>query len=142
MAFDKPEAAALAVDPAAPVQANAGLLGAIGIVAGLGAIAASSCCIVPLTFAALGVGAGVFGALEALVSWRMPLLVASGAWVVIAWFAWWRNRRAACEAGSVCAKRHLTWAPLTLLLLATLIVVTAIGWGYLELPLLRMVRSR
>lgn len=138
MAFAKSEAAAPAMDP---VRANLGLLGAIGIVAGLAAIAASSCCVLPLAFAALGAGAGVFGTLEALVSWRTPLLVTSGAWVAIAWFIWWRNRRATCGTGAACATQPRNWAPLSLLLLATLIVVLAIGWNYLEFPLLRLMRT-
>lgn len=141
MAFTKSEAAAPAMDPAAPVPANPGLLGAVGIVAGLAAIAASSCCVLPLTLAALGAGAGVFGTLEALVSWRIPLLVTSGAWVAVAWFIWWRNRRATCGARAACATQPRNWAPLSILLLATLIVVTAIGWDYLELSLLKLARS-
>lgn len=141
MALDKPEAAAPAMDHAEPVRATGGLPGAIGIVAGLGAIAASSCCVVPLTLAALGAGAGIFGTLETLASWRMPLLVTSGIWVEAAWFAWWQNRRKTCETGSTCTTRPRTGMPLTLLLLATLTVVAAIGWDYLELPLLRLVRS-
>jgi mercuric ion transport protein len=141
MAFAKSEAATPAMDPAAPVPATPGLLGAIGIVAGLAAIAASSCCVLPLTLAALGAGAGVFGALEALVFWRIPLLVTSGAWVAVAWFIWWRNRRATCGAGADCATQPRNWAPLSLLLLAALIVVLAIGWNYLEFPLLRLMRT-
>lgn len=143
MALDNSEAAAAVTDDPAPsVRAASGLPGVIGIVTGLGAVAASSCCVVPLTLASLGAGAGIFGTLEALAPWRMPLLVASGAWVAAAWFSWWQKHRIACEAGSACATRPRAWAPLAFLLLGTLIVVTAIGWGYLELPLLRMVRSR
>lgn len=141
MAFGKSEIAAPVMDPAAPVWANAGVLGALGIAAGLGAIAASSCCVVPLTFAAMGAGAGVFGSLEALATWRMPLLVASGAWVAVAWFMWWRGRRATCDAGTACATRPRNWAALALLLLATLVVVVAISWNSIELPLLRLMRS-
>lgn len=98
MAFARSEAAAPAMEPAAPVRANPGLRGAIGIVAGLAAIAASSCCVLPLMLAALG-------------------------------------------AGAACATQPRNWAPLSLLLLATLIVVLAIVWNYLEFPLLRLMRT-
>lgn len=141
MAFDDSRVAASAVDSVAPVRTNAGLFGAIGIVAGLSAIAASSCCVVPLIFAALGAGTVVFGTLEALVSWRLPLLVASSAWMAVAWFAWSRNRPISCDGGSACAERPRNWVSPSLLLLATLIVVVAIGWNYLEFPLLRLMRS-
>ncbi|MCP4563888.1 MAG: mercury transporter MerT [Bosea sp.] len=134
-------AAPVADDPTPSVRAADGLLGVVGIVTGLGAIAASSCCVVPLTLAFLGAGAGIFGALEALVSWRTPLLVASGVGVAVGWFAWWQRRRATCEPGSACAARPRSRASLSLLFLATLIVVTAISWDYLEPSLLKLVRS-
>lgn len=122
--------------------AKTGLLGVIGIAFGLGAIAASSCCVVPLSLAAMGAGAGVFSALEAMISWRLPLLMGSGTWVIIAWWAWWRSRRVSCQSGADCADRRPTWVTPSLLFLATLVVAVAIGWNYLEFPLLRLMRSR
>lgn len=136
-----PAAATPPIRSTASGGANTGLLGAIGITIGLGAIAASSCCVVPLAFAALGAGVSVFGTLEVLVSWRLPILVASSAWVSVAWLAWWRSRRAGCDVEASCAKPSRSWASISLLLLATVIVAVAVGWNYLELPLLRLIRS-
>jgi mercuric ion transport protein len=133
--------AAAPVAPTPSARAAGGLLAAVGVVTGLGAIMASSCCVVPLTLAFFGAGAGIFATLEAFVPWRMPLLVASGVGVAFGWFAWWQRRRVACESGSACATRPPSRASLALLLLATLIVATAIGWDYLEPSLLKLVRS-
>jgi mercuric ion transport protein len=117
-------------------------LALVGIATGIGAIAASSCCVVPLVLAAFGAGAGVFAMLEALTPWRVPLLVISGIGVAVGWLAWWRKQKASCEVGSACATPSSSRTPLILLLLASLIVATAIGWDYIEAVLLKlMVRS-
>ena len=120
-------------------RAEGGGLAALGIIAGLGAIAASSCCVIPLALASLGAGAGVFSMLEALIPWRVPLLVASGASVAAGWFIWSR-KQSGCDAGSACATRRRSRTSFALLLIASLAVATAIGWNYLELPLLMLVR--
>jgi len=112
----KPPAATPPIRLTAPGGANTGLLGAIGITIGLGAIAASSCCVV-------------------------PILLAIRAWVAVAWHALWRSRRAVCDFEASCAKPSRSWASISLLLLATVIVAVAVGWNYLELPLLRLIRS-
>ena len=120
------------------VERAAGNVAAVaGLAAGMGAIAASSCCVVPLTLASLGAGAGIFSGLEALAPWQIPLLVASSAGMAAGWLAWWRSGRQACEAGSACAGYRRSSASLALLLLASLIVLTALGWDYLEPSLLK-----
>lgn len=117
-------------------------LALVGIATGIGAIAASSCCVVPLILAAFGAGAGVFGMLEALTAWRVPLLVVSGTGVAVGWFAWWRKRNASCEVESTCATPSSSRISLGLLLLASLIVATAIGWDYVEPALLKLMARR
>ncbi|GLS17823.1 hypothetical protein GCM10007874_08380 [Labrys miyagiensis] len=109
-----------------------------GVLTGLSAIAASSCCAIPLALASLGAGAGVFGALEDLASWRVPLLVASGFVVAIAWLMWWRAPLAACEIGSACVRRPRSRVTLPILLIATAMLATAAGWDYIEVPLLKL----
>jgi mercuric ion transport protein len=110
----------------------------VGIATGIGAIAASSCCVVPLVLATFGAGAGVFGMLEALTPWRVALLVISGFGVALGWFVWWRKRSASREIGSACAKPSSSRISLALLLVASLIVASAISWGYLEPALLKL----
>jgi mercuric ion transport protein len=142
MALHKPIAAPSVADvPTPSAQASEHVFAVAGVVAGLGAIAASSCCIVPLTLASLGAGAGIFGSLEALTPWRIPLLGASVIAVAVGWFAWWRKRRVACDPGSMCAAQARSPASLLLLFLASLIVVTAIGWNHVEPYLLKLVQS-
>ena len=51
-----PPVSASPVAPAAPKW-----FAALGLVAGLGAVVASSCCVIPLGLAALGAGAGILG---------------------------------------------------------------------------------
>ena len=140
MALHKPIVASAVADVPTPIaQASGHVFAITGVVAGLGAITASSCCIVPLTLASLGAGAGIFGTLEALAPWRVPLLGASGVGVAVGWFTWWRQGRVACDAGSTCAARARSPASLALILLALLIVVTAVGWNHLEPYLLKLV---
>jgi hypothetical protein len=52
-----------------------GYLAAIGLATGLGALAASSCCVLPLALAGLGAGASVFTVLEGP---RAPAVAANG----------------------------------------------------------------
>ena len=92
-----PNASSPAASPAAPKW-----LAALGLAAGLGAVIASSCCVIPLGLAAVGAGAGVFGGLELLAEWRVPFLSVSALAIVGGWGAWWWKRPDACVAtGSV-----------------------------------------
>ena len=101
MALHKPIVATSVADvPKSSAQASGHVFAVAGVVAGVGAIAASSCCIGPLTLASLGAGAGIFGTFEALAPWRIPLLGASVIAVAVGWFAWWR---VACDARPTCA---------------------------------------
>ncbi|WP_026870730.1 hypothetical protein [Inquilinus limosus] len=121
------------------VRRGSGVLAALGAAAGLGAIAASSCCIIPLALVWLGAGTAAFSALEALAPWRLPLLGAGGMGVAAGWLVWWIGR-GRCAAGSACAAPRRSWIPPSLLVLASLVVAAAIGWNQLELPLLSLVR--
>jgi mercuric ion transport protein len=115
--------------------------GAMGLVAGLGAVVASSCCVIPLGLAALGAGAGVLGALAAMSALRLPFLAVSGAAVAGGWAAWWR-RPTACVPGSGCAPLERSRATLALLLCATAIVAAAAIWAYVDPVLLKLLRGR
>ncbi len=126
------------VPPAAPKW-----FAALGLVAGLGAVVASSCCVVPLGLAALGAGAGVLGGLEAIAPWRAPLLSISGFAIAGGWGAWWFKRRpAACASGGSCASPKRSPATLALLLCASMVVLAAASWGYIDPVLLKLFRGR
>ena len=59
---------------ATPGPVTDGLLGFVGAIAGLGAIGASSCCVLPLALASVGAGSGVFSFLEFLAPSRTPTI--------------------------------------------------------------------
>lgn len=117
-------------------------LGAMGLMAGLGAVIASSCCVIPLGLAALGAGAGVLGGLEAVASWRVPLLSASALAIVGGWGAWWLKRPVECGSGASCATPERSRATLTLLLCASAIMLAAASWSYIDPVLLKLFRGR
>lgn len=48
-----------------------------GLAAGLRAVVASSCCVLPLGLASLGSGASILGVLNEITTWRVPLLSVS-----------------------------------------------------------------
>lgn len=113
-----------------------------GLVAGLGAIIASSCCVIPLGLAALGAGASVLGGLEMVAEWRGPLLSLSGLAIAGGWGAWWFNRPIACDPGAGCATPQRSRSTIALLLCASIIVLAAAAWGDIDPVLLKLVRSR
>jgi mercuric ion transport protein len=132
-----PTASPHSVAPATPKW-----LGALGLFAGLGAVIASSCCVVPLGLAAVGAGAGFFGSLELLVEWRVPLLSISALAIVGGWGAWGWKRPDACVAGSNCISSERSRATLALLLCASAVVLAAAGWGSIDPMLIKLVRGR
>lgn len=108
------------------------LLAAGGIV---GAVAASSCCVVPLVFVSVGVSGAWIGNLTALAAYQplfMALAVAclgTGFWLV------YRPARGACAAGPGAASRagHLVRNVVfvkTALWLGTAIVAVTVGADY------------
>jgi mercuric ion transport protein len=131
---------AASVPPAISTSSN--WFAAFGLVAGLGAVVASSCCVLPLGLAALGAGAGIFGGLELLAEWRVPFLSVSALAVVGGWSAWWWKRPDACVAGSSCMLPKRSRATLALLLCASAVVLAAASWGYIDPMLIKLARGR
>jgi mercuric ion transport protein len=123
-----------------PIQAT-GWLAGLGAVTGLGALAASSCCALPLALAGLGAGSAVFGGLEILANWR-PLLL-GGAMVVVlaAWILHFRRRSVACNVDGSCSVYAASKSARVLLSLGTGFVVLSVAWDpYIEPLLLKLVR--
>lgn len=131
---------AVASPPAMPAAPK--WFAALGLVAGLGAVVASSCCVIPLGLAALGAGASVLGGLEMVAEWRVPFLAVSALAIVGGWGAWWWKRPAGCVSGSACASPQRSHTTLSLLLCASLIVVLAASWDYIDPVLLKLFRGR
>jgi mercuric ion transport protein len=112
--------------------AGSGLLAAGGL---LSALAASSCCIVPLVLFTLGVGGAWIGNLTALAPYQ-PLFVAltlgflgSGFYLV------YRRPKAECADATACARPGSRRMVKTALWSATVLVATAMAFPYIA-PLL------
>jgi len=117
-------------DPAG-ARRGQGLLAVGGL---LGALAASSCCILPIVLFSLGVSGAWIGNLTQLARYQ-PLIIA-GTLALLGGGYWlaYRSARAACADGAACARKpnRLVKAGL---ISATLLVVAALGFDVLA-PLL------
>jgi mercuric ion transport protein len=121
--------------PAASEQSDAGrqrlaVLGGI-----LGALAASSCCIIPLVLFTLGIGGAWTGNLTALAPYK-PLFVTGTAGVLGYGFylVYWKPRRA-CANNTACARPIPSRLVQLALWLATALVAAAFAFDYVA-PLL------
>jgi len=120
-------------DPrAANLQRQQQLMAAGGLV---GALAASSCCILPLVLFSLGVSGAWIGNFTRLAPYQ-PYFVAVavgclgyGYWLV------YRSTKLACADGDACARPLPNRVVKTGLILASLLVVAALGFNFLA-PLL------
>jgi mercuric ion transport protein len=122
------------IDTAAPGASGAdgsarpALVAAGGIV---GAIAASTCCVIPLALFSLGVSGAWIGRLTALAPYQ-PIVIAItlgflgyGYWLV------YRRPKAACADGEACARPLPNRLVKTALRAATALVLLALAWPYL-----------
>lgn len=139
MALDQAHPAELPAHEPSPV--GVGSMTALGAVTGLGALAASSCCVLPLVLGGLGASAGVFTVLGVLAPLRVPLMAVSVVAVVTGWFFYAQRRRAACAPDGSCTAPRRSPAALVLLSLATVLIVAAAGGGSFEPTLIKMLRS-
>lgn len=101
----------------------------------LGALAASSCCIVPLVLFGLGIGGAWIGNLAALAPYK-PLFVAATAGVLGYGFylVYWKPRRA-CADDTACARPISNRLVQLALWIATALVIAAFAFDYVA-PLL------
>lgn len=114
-------------------DAGLAVLGTAGGVTAL--FSAAACCVLPLVFAALGLGAG---GLAAFVPYHWPLTIASAVAVAVGWLLYVRKRRA-CAEGAECASAPPRRATLMLLSIATAAVALSAVWpGFIEQPLMRL----
>ena len=110
-----------------------GLIAAGGI---LGAIAASSCCILPLALFSLGAGGVWIGNLAALTPYQPIFVAITAGFLAYGYYlVYWKPRKA-CADGSACARplpgrivKIALWA-------ATILVAAAIAFPYVAPALL------
>ena|SRR5947207_921568 len=116
----------------AGIGARQGLIVAGGLI---GAVASSSCCIVPLVLFGLGAGGAWVGNLTRLAPYQPYFLAAT---VVLLGFGYWRvyrGSRVACADGEACARPLPNRIVKAGLVVATVLVVAALGVDFLA-PLL------
>ena len=104
----------------------------------LGALAASSCCIIPLILFSLGIGGAWIGNLTALAPYK-PLFVAGTAGVLGYGFylVYWKPRRACADDGAACGRPIPSGLVQSALWIATVLVVAAFAFDYVAPLLLR-----
>lgn len=112
---------------------------AVGTVSGFAAFfSAAACCVLPLAFAALGLGVG---GLAAVVPYHWPLTIASAVAVVVGWAMYFRKRRT-CTHDAGCTVAPPSRTTLVLLCVATAFVALSVIWpGLIEAPLMAWLAS-
>jgi len=104
------------------------------VVAGglFGALAVSSCCIVPLVLFSLGVTGAWIGNLTALYPYKMYFLVPTAALLAGGFYMVYRKPKdAECEAGNYCASPVSDRVNKTVLWSATVLVIAAMAFPYI-----------
>jgi mercuric ion transport protein len=96
-----------------------------------GALAASSCCILPLTLFALGVSGAWIGNFTRLAAYQPYFLAATLA--CLGWGCWlvYRSSTRACADSEACAHPLPNRFVKTSLILATILVVAALGLDFI-----------
>src|SRR5215831_15434442 len=114
--------------PTANVQRQQRLMAAGGLV---GALAASSCCILPLVLFSLGVSGAWIGNLTQLAPYQPFFIAATIACLGYGYWLVYRSSKVACAGGEACAWPLSNWLVQLGLIVATVLVVVAIGFDLL-----------
>jgi len=105
-----------------------GLIAAGGL---LGALAASSCCILPLVLFGLGVSGAWIGNFTRLAAYQPYFIVATLAFLGYGYWLVYRSSTRACADGEACAHPLSSRTVKTSLILATILVVAALGLDFI-----------
>ena len=109
-------------------RAGQALLAAAGVV---GALAASSCCILPLALFSLGVSGAWIGNLTRLAPYQPYIMAATVAFLAGGYWLVHRTARVACADGAACARPLPGRLVKVALIAATALVVAALGFDVL-----------
>lgn len=120
---------------------SGGWFAGLGAVAGLGALAASSCCALPVALVGVGASGAVFGGLAMLASIRPILLGGAALALLVGWGLFLRRRATACAMAGPCASPGPPRRTAALLGIGTALVALALVWEpYLEPLVLKAMR--
>jgi len=117
---------------AAPWFGRAGLAAAGGI---FGALAASSCCIVPVVLFTLGISGAWIANLTALAPYQPIFFAATAGFLGVGYYLVYRHPRVACADGT-CARQLPGRSVKAVLWAATVLVLAAVAFDYLAPVLL------
>jgi mercuric ion transport protein len=116
----------------AGLQRGQGLMAVGGL---LGALVASSCCLLPLVLFGLGVSGAWIANLTQLAPYQPFFIAATIACLGYGYWLVYRSSKAACAGGEACARPLSNWLVQLALIVATVLVIAAIGFDFLA-PLL------
>lgn len=95
------------------------------------ALAASSCCVLPLLFFALGISGAWIGSLTALAPYQPYFVVVTLGFLAAGFFMVYRKPRMVCAPGSYCAKPYSDRIAKVSLWIATAIITVALAFPFL-----------
>ena len=113
-------------------NARGGLFAAGGVI---GALAASSCCVLPLVLFSVGVSGAWIGNLTALAAYQWVFVVITLACLAAGFYLVYRKPQVACADGEPCARPLSGRLTKIVLWIATALVASAIAFPYVA-PLL------
>ncbi len=96
-----------------------------------GALAASSCCILPLALFGLGVSGAWIGNFTRLAPYQPYFIAATLAFLGYGYWVVYRASTRACADGEACARPLPNRIVKTSLILATFLVVAALGFDFI-----------
>jgi mercuric ion transport protein len=97
----------------------------------LGALAASSCCILPLALFGLGVSGAWIGNFTQLAAYQPYFIAATLAFLGYGYWLVYRTSTRACSDGGACARPLSNRIVKTSLIIATILIVAALGLDFI-----------
>ena len=96
----------------------------------LGALAASSCCVLPVFLFSLGIGGAWIGNFTQLAPYKPYFVAVTAAFLAIGYWLVYRRPAIACDEREACARPLPNRLVKTALVIATLLVIIAFGFDY------------
>lgn len=96
----------------------------------IGALAASSCCILPVALFSLGIGGAWIGNFTQLAPYQPYFVAATLAFIGTGYWLVYRSSKVACADGEACARPLPNRLVKISLIAATVIVIAALGFDY------------
>jgi mercuric ion transport protein len=96
----------------------------------LGALAASSCCILPVVLFSLGISGAWIGNFTQLAPYKPYFVIATAVFVACGYWLVYRSSKLACADGEACARSLPNRIVKIVLVTATVLVIAAFGFDY------------